>query len=967
MTDPVGRTPGHGQGRSTDPTYDILRSERQPLGALFRPGCVAVIGASERPGSVGRTLLWNLIRSPFGGTVYPVNPRRHSVLGVRCSASVAEIPEPVDLALIATPAATVPQRLAECAAAGVKAVIVISAGFREVGPAGLALENQLRETLRGSGLRLLGPNCLGLMNPRLGLNATFASGMAAPGHVGFLSQSGAICTAVLDWSHQQGVGFSAFVSMGSMLDVGWGDLITYLGDDPATRSIVIYMEAIGDARAFLSAAREVALTKPIVLIKGGRSAEAARAAASHTGALAGSDVVLEAALRRCGVLRVDRLSDLFDLAGVLAKQPRRPSGRRLAIVTNAGGPGVLATDALVLSGGQLAQLSNESLTALDAVLPAQWSHGNPIDILGDADPERYARTIEIALADPGSDGLLVILTPQAMTDPTTTAQRLRQLAEASSKPLLASWMGGDEVARGVAILNAAGIATNSYPDAAARLFIALWTFSYNLRGLYETPALLPEADEGAGARAPDDHATGRRVLERALDEGRELLSETEAKQVLAGYGIPVLDTRLARSASQARAAAESIGFPVVLKLNSRTITHKSDVGGVWLDLASGEAVEAAFAAMASRIPEQCGPEAFDGVSVQPMLQRQGGLELIVGSSLDPQFGPVILFGSGGTLVEVYRDSAVALPPLNTTLARRLMEQTRVYHALQGVRGGPPADLEELERLLVRLSQLVLEQPAIREIDINPLLVRPGDPVRPLVAVDARILIQPVAGATCPLPRPAIRPYPSQYVHHWRLQDGSPVTIRPIRPEDEPLLVAFHRTLSEESVYYRYFHMMSLSHRITHERLLRICFTDYDRELALVVDRRDPDSGEHRVLAVGRLSRMHGSNDAEFSMLISDPYQRQGLGTELLAQLLRSGRDEGVDRVTAEILHENGAMQRVCSKLGFSLRSTPEVMEAWIDLATASLPGDAVPVDPVDADQAGPDPVGADPLASRVST
>ncbi len=913
----------------TDPAYDILRSERRPLAALFNPGCVAVIGASERPGSVGRTLLWNLLRSPFGGTVYPVNPRRHSVLGVHCYASVAELPEPVDLAVIATPAAGVPEVVAACAAAGVRAAIVISAGFREVGPEGAVLEGRLRDALRGSGMRLLGPNCLGLMNPRIGLNASFAPSQAEAGHVGFLSQSGAICTAVLDWSRRQNVGFSAFVSMGSMLDVGWGDLITELGDDPATRSIVIYMEAIGDARSFLSAAREVALTKPIVLIKGGRSAEAARAAASHTGALAGSDAVLEAALRRCGVLRVERLSDLFDLAEVLAKQPRRPAGPRLAILTNAGGPGVLATDALVLSGGELASLDPATVAALDAVLPPHWSRANPIDILGDADPERYGRAIEIALADPNSDGLLVILTPQAMTDPAATAVRLRELAARSSKPLVASWMGGAEVAAGEDLLNQAGIATNDYPDAAARLFTALWRYSYNLRGIYETPALVPETNGAEQAAAPGD---GGAVLQRAQAEGRELLSEAEAKQVLAAAGIPVVDTRLAGSPEEAVAAAEAIGYPVVLKLNSATVTHKTDVGGVRLDLAGPKAVADAYRAMAATVAERCGPEAFAGVSVQPMLPRADGLELIVGSSLDPQFGPVILFGSGGTLVEVQRDSAVALPPLNTTLARRLMEQTRVYRALQGVRGGPPADLPALEQLLVRLSRLVLEQPAIREIDINPLLVLPGDPRHPLVALDARILIQPLEGATCSLPRPAIRPYPSEYVRPWRLRDGTAVTIRPIRPEDEPLVVAFHRTLSEESVYYRYFHMMSLQHRTTHERLVRICFTDYERELALVVDRCDPASGEHALLAVGRLSRVHGGNSAEFSMLVSDAYQKQGLGTELLGQLLRIGRDEGIERVMAEILHENGAMQRVCRKQGFQLRNTPDVVEAWVDLA-----------------------------------
>ncbi|MGB5136007.1 MAG: GNAT family N-acetyltransferase, partial [Prochlorococcaceae cyanobacterium] len=636
------------------------------------------------------------------------------------------------------------------------------------------------------------------------------------------------------------------------------------------------------------------------------------------------------------------------------------AGPRLAIVTNAGGPGVLATDALVLGGGQLAELAPGSLAALDAVLPAHWSRANPIDILGDADPQRYLNAIEIVLADPGNDGLLVILTPQAMTDPTTTAQRLRELAGRTRKPLLASWMGGDEVAEGVAVLNAAGIATNPYPDAAARLFNALWRFSDNLRGLYETPALLPEvaaagdgstATEHAAAPPATGHGAGARVLEQAQAEGRDLLTELEAKQVLASYGIPVVETRQARSAADAREAAAAIGYPVALKLHSPTITHKSDVGGVWLDLASAEAVERAFTTMAAGIGERFGPQAFDGVTVQPMLRREQGVELIVGSSLDPQFGPVILFGSGGTLVEVYRDSAVGLPPLNTTLARRLMEQTRVYRALQGVRGGPPADLQELERLLVRLSQLVLEQPAIREIDINPLLVTPGNGERPMVALDARILLQPVTGASCHLPRPAIRPYPSQYVRPWRLQDGTAVTIRPIRPEDEPLLVAFHRSLSEESVYYRYFHMTSLDHRIAHERLVRICFTDYERELALVVDRRDPLSGEHRILAVGRLSRLHERNDAEFSLLIGDAFQHQGLGTALLGQLLRIARDEGIDRVLAEILPGNGAMQRVCRKLGFSLQAGDEVVEAWIDLATAVLPGEQAAADQGAMDQA----------------
>lgn len=928
---------GGGDGAS-DRAYDILRSQHQPLAALFSPRSVAVIGASDRPGSVGRGVLWNLISHPFGGTVYPVNPKRASVLGIRAYATVAAVPEPVDLAVIATPAATVPGLIEACAAAGVKGVIVLSAGFREIGAAGIALEARIRDGLRRSGMRLVGPNCLGLMNPRTGLNATFAGTLARPGHVGFLSQSGAICTAVLDWSLQENVGFSAFVSMGSMLDVDWGDLITYLGDDPETHSIVIYMESIGDPRSFLSAAREVALTKPIVVIKAGRTAEAAQAAASHTGALTGSDAVLDAAFRRCGVLRVDSIADLFDLAEVLSKQRRRPLGPRLTILTNAGGPGVLATDALVRHGGTLARLPEATLTGLDAVLPEHWSRANPIDILGDADPERYERAIRLALENPDSDGLLVVLTPQAMTDPTGTAERLVALAATTTKPLLASWMGGRDVEAGERLLNAAGIATYRYPDAAVQLFAAMWRYSDNLRALYETPALVPESEAGMAAGAGEPHADRRRVeelLAAVQAEGRTLLNEWEAKQVLAAYGIPTVPTHMAISAEAATAAADAMGYPVVVKLLSAELTHKSDVGGVQLNLADGEAVAQAFRTMERAIVARHGVSAFGGVTVQPMLELTGTYELIVGSSIDPQFGPVILFGTGGLLVEVFRDSAVALPPLNTTLARRLMERTRIHAALQGVRGRPAVDLEALERLLVRLSRLVLEHPAILELDINPLRVAPGDGAGALVALDARVLLQASSGATCFTPRPAIRPYPSEYVRDWRLPDGSAVSLRPIRPEDEPLVVAFHRTLSEQSVYFRYFHLMTLSHRIAHERLTRICFTDYDREMALVAERAGENGAPAEVLGVGRLSRIHDENAAEFAMLIADPWQRQGLGTALLGLLLEIGRQEGLERICAEILHENQGMQHVCRKLGFQLRPTAECVHAEISLLNAA--------------------------------
>ncbi|MEB3337641.1 MAG: bifunctional acetate--CoA ligase family protein/GNAT family N-acetyltransferase [Leptolyngbyaceae bacterium] len=903
----------------SDPAYDILRSTRQPLDALFAPKTVAVIGATERPGSVGRTVLWNLISNPFGGTVFPVNPNRHSVLGIQAYPNVKAIPEPVDLAIVVTPAPSVPGVMSECADAGVKGAIILSAGFREIGPIGVELERQVLEQARRGKIRIIGPNCLGLMSPLTGLNATFATKMARPGSVGFISQSGALCTAILDWSLQENVGFSAFVSIGAMLDVNWGDLIDYLGDDPHTQSIVIYMESIGDARSFLSAAREVALTKPIIVIKAGRTEAAAQAAASHTGSLAGSDEVLNAAFRRCGVLRVNTINDLFNLAEVLSKQPR-PRGRKLTILTNAGGPGVLATDALITGGGKLAELAPATLEALDQVLPTHWSHHNPIDILGDAEPERYAKALEIAAKDPNSDGLLVILTPQAMTDPTQTAEKLKTYAHLEGKPILASWIGGAEVAAGEAILNRAEIFTFPYPDTAAQVFNYMGQYSYNLRGLYETPVLPAESE----ANAPD-RTQAAQIIETVKQSGRSLLTEFEAKQLLAAYGIPTVQTRVATNVVSAVKFADEIGYPVVLKLFSETITHKTDVGGVKLNLASAAAVRAAYDAIATSVTQTVGAEHFGGVTVQPMIKLEG-YELIIGSSIDSQFGPVLLFGTGGQLVEVFKDRALALPPLNTTLAKRMMEQTQIYKALKGVRGRPPVDLPALQQLLVRFSQLVTEQTWIKEIDINPLLASYANPQAPFLVLDARIVLHDPDTHLDQLPKPAIRPYPNQYVQSWTMKDGKDVTIRPIRPEDEPLLVKFHETLSQESVYFRFAHMVKLSQRIAHERLTRICFIDYDREIALVVDYKHPDTGVHEILAAGRLSKLHGTNAAEFSMLVADQYQCRGLGTELLRRLLHIAKDERLDRVTADMLTDNTAMQHVCTKLGFKLqRSISEPM------------------------------------------
>ena len=905
---------------TTDSTYDIWRSQHQPLRPILAPEAVAVIGATERPGSVGRTLLWNLISSPFGGTIFPVNPKRRNVLGIRAYPDVYSLPELVDLAVIATPASSIPDLIGDCVEVGIKGAIIISAGFREIGEAGLELERQIQERAKGK-LRLIGPNCLGVMNPRTGLNATFASSIARPGHVGFISQSGAICTAVLDWSFPENVGFSSFISIGSMLDVDWGDLIDYLGDDPHTQSIVIYMESIGNARSFLSAAREVALTKPIILLKAGQTEAAAKAATSHTGALAGSRDVLDAAFSRCGVLKVSRISELFNMAEVLGKQPHLPQGSRLTIITNAGGPGVLATDALVETGGKLAELSPETEFQLDQILPPHWSHGNPIDILGDANPERYTQALNIALDDPNSDGLLVILTPQAMTDPTQTAEQLKACAQEAQKPVLASWMGGAEVKAGETILNRHRIPTYPYPDSAARMFNLMWQYNYNLQGIYETPVLPSQTDDIPNRSLVEG------IIQSALAEERTLLTEVEAKKILSAYGIPVVRTEVANSETEAVELAEDIGYPVVVKLFSQTITHKTDVGGVQLNLTDEEAVRWAYHQIEAAVTAKVGAENFLGVTIQPMLTPDGAYELIVGSSIDPQCGPVILFGTGGELVEVFQDRAIALPPLNTTLARRLMEQTKIYQALKGVRGRRPVNLSLLEELLVKFSYLVVEQSWIQEIDINPLRAS----TERLIALDARISLYPCQTHPSQLPQPAIRPYPRQYASSWTLGDGTPVIIRPIRPEDEPLVVQFHQTLSQESVYLRYFHLMSFNRRTAHERLTRLCFIDYDREMALVVESPKTQTRAAEILAVGRLSKLQGINEGEFALLVSDAWQKQGLGTELLRQLVQIGQEENLECIKAEILPENFGMQRVCEKVGFRLRRTPDLVLAQINL------------------------------------
>jgi acetyltransferase len=932
MATAIAKAPFSEDALVVDPAHDLYqyRSGADALDAIFAPKCVAVIGASERAGSVGRAVLWNLLSTPFGGTVYPVNGKRRNVLGIRAYPDVASLPERPDLAVVVTPANTVPGIIAECVELGVPSAIVISAGFKEQGEEGKELERQIQERIQGGAMRVIGPNCLGVMNPLTGLNATFARSLARPGNVAFISQSGALCTAVLDWSLGEEVGFSAFVSVGSMLDVDWGDLVHYFGNDPQTRSIVIYMESVGDARSFLSAAREVSLNKPIIVIKAGRTAAAAKAAASHTGSLTGSDEVLDAAFRRCGVLRVDNIADVFYMSEVLAKQPR-PRGPRLAIVTNAGGPGVLATDALINGGGELAELSPETMQALDKLLPPAWSRNNPVDILGDAEPARYAQALEIAARDPNIDGMLVILTPQGMTNPTQIAEELKPYAHSTGKPVLASWMGGPDVAAGEDILKRAGIPTFPFPDLAARAFNYMWRYAENLNALYKTPILRVGAESVSGREA------GEEIIARVRQTGRTILTEPESKQLLAAYGIPTVETHIATSDEEAMQIAGQIGYPVVLKIYSRSITHKTDVGGVHLNLRDAYAVHEAFHRIKDSVAQAAGPQSFQGVTVQPMIKTEGE-ELILGSSTDPQFGPVLLFGSGGRLVEVFKDRSLGLPPLNTTQARRMMEQTRIFTALQGVRGRKPVNLEALEELLVRFSQLVVEQPWIKEIDINPLLASPER----LLALDARVVVYGEDVSEKELPALALPAYPVAFVSAWKAKDGREVTLRPIRPEDEPLMVKFHERLSEQSVYQRYFRPLQLSQRIHHERLIRMCCIDYERQLALVAERRESEDGPQEILAVGRLGRVRGADAARCTIVVRDEFQHLGLGTAIMRRCVETARALGLKRLTCTMLANNHEMQAICRRAGFTfLPNGGQMVHAELEIKDAVRAGGKV--------------------------
>jgi len=906
----------------TDPSQNYIERDPQPLDALFMPKTVAVIGAKDEPGSVGSTILNNLIEGGFSGQLYPVNPKRKEVWGLKCYPSISDVPAQVDLAIIVTPAATVPALVSQCVDAKVRSAIIISAGFKELGLPGQQLEDEILRHARRGRMPIIGPNCLGVMNPIHKLNATFARGMALPGNIAFISQSGAMCTAVLDWSYREKIGFSSFVSIGSMADVNWGSLIDYLGSDPHTHSLLLYMETVGDARSFLTAAREVALEKPIVVIKAGRSQAAADAAASHTGSLTGSDDVFDAALERVGVLRVNSIAELFSMASVLGRQPR-PQGPRLTIVTNAGGPAVLATDATVLNHAQLATLDESTITKLNTFLPKAWSHGNPVDILGDATADTYAKTLEVLSKDEESDGVLVVLSPQDMTDPTAVAKAVKAYSN-MNKPLLASWMGGDTVKEGIEILNNANVPVFEYPDDAAKTFAMMWKYSRNIQILYETPDI---GQRESYNEKDTQFKNVQEIIASVQKSDRTLLTEAESKQLLGSYGIPVVETHVAKTIDEAVTAASKMSFPLVLKLYSETITHKTEVGGVKLNLRTLEDVKNAFDEIKESVTRLAGAEHFGGVTVQKMI-KQGGYELILGSSTDPQFGPVLLFGSGGQLVEVFKDQALALPPLNAKLARFFMAKTKIYEALCGVRGRKSVDLDALEAILVNFSRLIVEHRRIKECDINPLLVSEDH----IIAVDARIVLHDASIKDEDLPKLAIRPYPLNYVVHSHLKNGAPVILRPIRPEDEKLIVALHKELSEHSVRQRYFEFMGLDERVAHERLIRICFPDYEREWSIAAEVEV--NNERKIIGVGRLFRVPGTDYARFAMIIIDDFHNLGLGTQLLRHLISIAKQEKIKKINACILNENIGMIKLCKSLGFEItpQKDPEILDAQLSIS-----------------------------------
>lgn len=887
------------------------------LEALFNPEVVAVVGASDEAGSVGARIFSNLVEGGFTGTVVPVNPKHEEVAGRRCYASVEDVEADIDLAVIATPARAVPGILRDCGAARIGAAIVLSAGFGETGETGRGAEGDLVDIARRNGVRFLGPNCLGLVRPGIGLNATFLDAAPPAGRLAIVSQSGALLSAIADWAGPHHLGFSAMVSLGNAVDVDFGDVLDYLTTDPKTDAILLYVEGVRHARSFMSALRIASRAKPVIVLKGGRHQKASAAANTHTGALIGSDDVFDAALERAGAVRAATFGQLFGAAEILGA--RKPAaGNRLVIITNGGGAGVLAADRAEDLGVAVTALSEATMGRLDKALPPYWSHGNPVDILGDAAPEAYREAVAACLEDRNVDGVLVLLTPQAMTRPEDAARAVLEAASGRKKPVLACWMGEASVAAAREILSETGIPDFHTPERAVEAFAHLARHALNQRLALELPAPLSDTH-------PPDVEGATMIVEAALAEGRTMLSDIESKAVLRAFHIPAAMTLEASSAGRALTAAETLGFPVAMKIDSPQVTHKSDVGGVRTNIMSAADVRRAYKEITESVREAVPEAEIRGVTVEAMARESNARELVVGASRDPVFGPVIMFGAGGTMVEILEDNAVSLPPLNAVLARRLINRTRVSRLLAAFRNRPEVNRDAVIETLLRVSDLACELPHIEELDINPLFAGPNG----VLAVDARIRVRRPPALPRAYAHMAITPYPKHLEQTTVLADGTELVIRPIRPEDAESEREFVRTLSPEAKRFRF---MRALNELTPEMLARFTNIDYDREMALVAFSRE--GGRSRQIGVARYVMNPDERSCEFAIVVGDEAQHKGIGTRLMQALMQAAREAGLEVIMGEVLADNRPMLKLVSELGFSVHRSEDdagiyTVERWL--------------------------------------
>jgi acetyltransferase len=878
------------------------------LNNIFNPNRIALIGVTTNPNSVSGKVLINLVSSGFRGVVYPVNSEHEAVMGIPCYPDLKSLPKAPDMGIICSPAAKVPEAIRECGEAGIRGIIIISAGFKETGEAGIKLEQDIRDEIRKfEGMRVLGPNCLGIIVPSLKLNASFAAEMPAPGNIAFISQSGALCTSVLDWAIEGKIGFSYFVSIGNSIDVEFGDLIDYFGEDENTRCIILYIESIQNPRKFMTAARAFARKKPIIVYKAGRFPESAKVAASHTGAMASEDAVYDAAFQRVGLARVYEIGDIFSLAELIGRN-RFPLGPRLGIITNAGGPGVMATDALIASNGVLAKLSPETLQKLDENLPEFWSHGNPVDVLGDARAKRISKATQIVLEDKNVDAILVILTPQAMTNTEATAREVSALVSTTRKPILAAWLGGQSMHKADDILVEAGIASYRTPEQAIKAFMTLVAYSRNLKILYETPKDVP-------VEFSIDREKMRQKFNKLIKDKGAILSEDESKLILESYGISSTRPVLAKTPEEAIKFAEKTGYPVVLKIQSPDITHKSDVGGVQLNLGNEKLLRAAFERIMDSVRLKRPDARVEGITVQKMVAEKEAVELILGIKKDSVFGTILMVGMGGITAELFADKALGFPPLNESLARQMLESLKIYPLLKGYRGSPPKNIDGLIQTLIRLSYLAADYPEIMELDINPLLVTTRD----VVALDARIMIDTtIAGKTqVPFAHLALHPYPEKYVRTLNLKDGEKVLLRPIKPEDEPLWLEMIGNCSKESLYsrFRYFFQWQ-----SHDVATRFCYIDYDREIAIVAEIQQ--GSQRKLVGVGRLIADPDHEIVEYAILIIDAYQQKDLGNIITDFCMEIAKKWTLKKIIAQTTSDNKRMISVFRKRGFTIKTDP---------------------------------------------